>query len=608
MKKERKGEKRKLTRRTLHYYWQATKKHKGLFATGIIVTPIVTACRTALAPYFTADIIGKVSAGINPVENWSAFMWPVIGLLACYLIGSELLGHIRIWAIWKLELKVAYDLATYCFDKVCTQSMRFHSNRFSGSLVSQTNKFVGGYERLFDTLIFQILWLTFTILSTIGILAFKAPLFALVLVAVVILYTIIATVSFKKVGKLSEKYASAETKQTGQLADSMSNILAVKSYGREAHEHRRYANFSTATYNAGMNQMRAVIFRDICFGFVIIGCVVASTMFVIFGKNLGIEIATLILISDYAITIVGNLWDVNNILKSVNRVFGDAHDMTAILDTEDSVKDISSAKSIEVKKGNIEFDNITFKHADAPRAIFNDFNLKVKAGERVGLVGLSGSGKTTLTKLLLRFADVDKGKITVDGHDISKIRQISLRENIAYVPQDTALFHRSIAENIAYGRPDASREEIIHAAKLAHADEFISEMPDGYDTLVGERGVKLSGGQRQRISIARAILKDAPILVLDEATSALDSESEALIQDALDKLMKGRTSIVVAHRLSTIAGMDKIVVLEDGKILEQGSHEDLLRNRGSYYRLWSRQSGAFLNKETDDVVECEEEE
>lgn len=192
--------------------------------------------------------------------------------------------------------------------------------------------------------------------------------------------------------------------------------------------------------------------------------------------------------------------------------------MTAILDTEDSVKDISSAKSIEVKKGNIEFDNITFKHADAPRAIFNDFNLKVKAGERVGLVGLSGSGKTTLTKLLLRFADVDKGKITVDGHDISKIRQISLRENIAYVPQDTALFHRSIAENIAYGRPDASREEIIHAAKLAHADEFISEMPDGYDTLVGERGVKLSGGQRQRISIARAILKDAPILVLDEAT------------------------------------------------------------------------------------------
>ena len=271
------------------------------------------------------------------------------------------------------------------------------------------------------------------------------------------------------------------------------------------------------------------------------------------------------------------------------------------------MKDKARAKDIEVSKGAIKFDAIRFKHADAPRAIFDNFSLDVKAGERIGLVGLSGSGKTTLTKLLLRFADVEKGKIEIDGQDIKQVKQVSLREKIAYVPQDTALFHRSIAENIAYGKPDATMEEIKHAAELAHADEFIKDLPDGYETLVGERGVKLSGGQRQRISIARAILKDAPILVLDEATSALDSESEALIQDALDRLMKGRTSIVVAHRLSTIAGMDKIVVLEDGKIMEQGSHDALLKNkRGSYSRLWSRQSGAFLNKETDEVVQIEE--
>ena len=607
MTKKKKGEQRKLTLRTLHYYWQATKKHKGLFVTSILVTPIVVASRTVLVPFFTADIIGKVSAGIDPVAEWSAFAPSIFGLLACYLLGSEVLGHIRIWAVWKLELKVAYDLATYCFDKVCTQSMSFHSNRFSGSLVSQTNKFVGGYERLFDTLIFSVLWLGVSVVASIAILAIRAPLFALILVAVVVLYIIVATLSYKKVGKLSEKYASAETKQTGQLADSMSNILAVKSYGRESHEKRRYAGFSNATFDAGMNQMRAVIIRDVWFGLVLIACVVASTMFETFGTKLGMNVATLILISEYTTMILGNLWDVNNILKSVNRVFGDAHDMTEILDTEDAVKDKTKAKEMKVKKGAIKFDAIRFQHADAPHPIFDDFSLEVKAGERIGLVGLSGSGKTTLTKLLLRFADVEKGKIEIDGQDIKQVKQVSLRENIAYVPQDTALFHRSIAENIAYGKPDATIEEIKHAAELAHADEFIKDLPDGYDTLVGERGVKLSGGQRQRISIARAILKDAPILVLDEATSALDSESEALIQDALDRLMKGRTSIVVAHRLSTIAGMDKIVVLEDGKIMEQGNHEALLKNkRGSYSRLWSRQSGAFLNKETDEVAQVEE--
>ena len=607
MKKEKKGEKRKLTRRTLHYYWQATKKHKGLFVTGILATPIVVASRTVMVPYFTADIIGKVSAGIDPVAEWSAFMPSIIGLLACYLLGSELLGHIRIWAVWKLELKVAYDLATYCFDKVCTQSMRFHSNRFSGSLVSQTNKFVGGYERLFDTLIFSVLWLGISVVASVAILAVRAPLFAIILVAVVLLYTAVATLSYKKVGKLSAKYASAETKQTGQLADSMSNILAVKSYGRESHEKRRYAGFSNATFDAGMNQMRAVIIRDVWFGLVLIACVVASTMFETFGTKFGMDVATLILIAQYTSMILGNLWDVNNILKSMNRVFGDAHDMTEILDTKDAVKDKAKAKDIQVKKGAIKFNAIRFQHADAPHPIFDDFSLDVKAGERIGLVGLSGSGKTTLTKLLLRFADVSEGKIEVDGQDIKQVKQVSLRENIAYVPQDTALFHRSIAENIAYGKPDANIQEIKRAAELAHADEFIKDLPNGYDTLVGERGVKLSGGQRQRISIARAILKDAPILVLDEATSALDSESEALIQDALNRLMKGRTSIVVAHRLSTIAGMDKIVVLEDGKIMEQGSHEELLKNkRGSYSRLWSRQSGAFLNKETDEVAQIED--
>ena len=241
-------------------------------------------------------------------------------------------------------------------------------------------------------------------------------------------------------------------------------------------------------------------------------------------------------------------------------------------------------------------DKVTFTHDEGQGdTLFHDFSLTVNPGEKIGLVGSSGSGKTTLTKLLLRFADIDSGEIAIDGQDIAEVTQASLREQIAYVPQEPLLFHRSVRENIAYGRPDATDTEIEKAAKKAGAYDFIVNLQDGFDTLVGERGVKLSGGQRQRIAIARAILKNAPILILDEATSALDSESEALIQKSLETLMKNRTSIVIAHRLSTIAKLDRIIVLENGRIVEDGTHDQLLaKKRGVYAKLWARQSGGFI--------------
>lgn len=320
--------------------------------------------------------------------------------------------------------------------------------------------------------------------------------------------------------------------------------------------------------------------------------------FLIFGQGwLGISVSTLILIVTYSQKAQDELWELNSIFKDFNKTFGDAYEMTVILDTPNEVVDIKDAYELEVQNAAIDFHDVSFKHKDAKEAIFENFSLQVQPGERVGLVGVSGSGKTTLTKLLLRFADVDEGEISISEQDIKRVTQNSLRKNIAYVPQETSLFHRSIAENIAYGRPDATIDEIKQAARLANADEFISDLPGGYETLVGERGVKLSGGQRQRIAIARAILKDAPILVLDEATSALDSESEALIQEALVKLMHGRTSIVIAHRLSTVASLDRIVVLENGKIVEQGKHDELLKRKdGVYKKLWDCQSGAFIQE------------
>jgi ATP-binding cassette subfamily B protein len=282
--------------------------------------------------------------------------------------------------------------------------------------------------------------------------------------------------------------------------------------------------------------------------------------------------------------------------QQINRGFGDAHDMTLVLDEPTLVADVSGAAELVVTQGDIDCDNLTFWYADANEEskVFRDFSLRIPAGQRLGLVGRSGSGKTTLTTLLLRLSNLQAGSIRIDGQDISQVTQVSLRQQIAYVPQEPLLFHRTVSENIAYGCPGASEAAIREAAVKANALEFIEQLPQGFETITGERGVKLSGGQRQRVAIARAILANRPILVLDEATSALDSESERLIQEALRNLMEGRTSIVVAHRLSTIASLDRIIVLSEGSIVEDGTHAELVKAGGEYAYLWSRQTGAYL--------------
>lgn len=589
----------KTTGRTLHYYWQAAKKYKWYCLGCTLITPLVVFIRAILAPLIFASLIEKVSSGMPLAELLQVAVWEVIGFFVVYTFNKLVLEELRLYWCWKMELLVIYDLANMCFNTVSEQSMQFHNDRFSGSLVSQTNKFVWGFERLFDTFIWDLWPILMYILMVFCVLIPQVPWFAVGLIVFCILYALIAGLSFKRTAYLNDEEASAEAKQTGQLADSISNMISVKSYAGEAHERHRYANFSRTTFNAGRTLMRATIKRDVMFGSVQVGITALILVFLLAGREwLGISIATLILIVNYAQTIQGELWSITHIFKNINRVFGDAHEMTLILDMVDDVVDLPGADQLVMLQATVNFDHINFKHQGAKEAIFQDFSLKVKPGERIGLVGMSGSGKTTLTKLLLRFADVDEGQITISDQNIKEVTQRSLRENIAYVPQETSLFHRTIAENIAYGKLNATPEEIQRAAELANAHEFIKDLPNGYDTLVGERGVKLSGGQRQRIAIARAILKDAPILVLDEATSALDSESEALIQDALNTLMKGRTSIVIAHRLSTVANLDRIVVLEDGKIVEQGTHHQLLgKSHGVYNQLWSRQSGAFMEDE-----------
>lgn len=596
--KNQKSTEPKTVGRTMYYYWREITKYKWYALGCLLVTPAVVFIRAILAPLIFADLIEKISQGLPFEQLLATALGEVIIFLVLFAVNKLVLEELRLYWCWRMELLAMYDLSELCFDTISAQSMQFHSDRFSGSLVSQTSRFVGSFERLFDVFLWELYPSTIYIIMVVIVLAPQVPWFAIGLVLFVALYVLIAGLSFKRIGRLNEAEAEASNKQTGQLADSISNIISVKSYAKELHEKRRYTGFAEKTLDAGSDLMRATINRDIKFSSIQICITALILFFLLIGQSwLGISIATLILIVNYTQTVQGELWSVTSIFKNINRVFGDAHEMTLILDLTDDVVDAPDAVELVLKEPRVDFKDITFQHADAKAPIFEHFDLSIHPGERVGLVGVSGSGKTTLTKLLLRFADVNDGAILVSDQDIRKITQSSLRENVAYVPQETALFHRSISENIAYGKPDATPEEIQRAAKLANAHDFIMDLPEGYDTLVGERGIKLSGGQRQRIAIARAILKDAPILVLDEATSALDSESEALIQDALNKLMAGRTSIVIAHRLSTVANLDRIVVLENGKIVEQGKHHDLLEKPdGVYHHLWSRQSGAFMEE------------
>jgi ATP-binding cassette subfamily B protein len=290
------------------------------------------------------------------------------------------------------------------------------------------------------------------------------------------------------------------------------------------------------------------------------------------------------------------LWELNDIFRNLESGMSEAAQFTELLLEAPTVLDPVEPQPLAPKDSSIEFDRVTFVHGRAHEALFDRFDLRVAAGEKVGLVGRSGGGKTTVTHLLLRLMDIDGGVIRVGGQDIATLRQADLRSLIAYVPQDPVMFHRTLRDNIAFGRPEATEEEVRAAADAAHATEFIDDLPLGFDTLVGERGVKLSGGQRQRVAIARAILRRSPILLLDEATSALDSESEALIQPALLSLMEDRTAIVIAHRLSTVQRMDRLIVLDEGRVIEEGAHAELVEAGGTYAALWGHQSGGFLTE------------
>ena len=577
-------------------FWKTSVPYKHRRNLAIFFAILTVAMNLFAGPLIIAQLLSIIQH--NQLHDTKS-LWTLIALYGVSELWTSVIGNRLItYIVWTFETAMQRDLYAQCFSKLTNQTLFFHSNKFGGSLVSQTNKLVGAVESFWDTIIWSVLPLVVSLVGSIIVLSTLLWQYALFLLIFSIVFSLVVYYGSKPMAKLTKKEAKSSNKLNGQLADVISNVLAVKSSGAEATEQKFFTKTVNSWRDSSLDVMRGFLKVSTIYSSINMVIKIGAIAFAVYAaQNNLVSVASVYLIITYTGSVAHELWNMNGIMRNYNRIIGNANDMVEILQTPTTLIDKSDSK-LKVTNGEISMDKIIFTHDEGQGdTLFHDFSLEIKPGEKIGLVGASGSGKTTLTKLLLRFADIDSGKITIDGQDISEVTQASLRAKIAYVPQEPLLFHRSVRENIAYGRPDATDAEIEEAAKKAGAYDFIIGLKDGFDTMVGEHGIKLSGGQRQRVAIARAILKDAPILVLDEATSALDSESEALIQKSLETLMENRTSIVIAHRLSTIAKLDRIIVLKNGKIVEDGSHDELInKKRGVYAKLWARQSGGFIEE------------
>jgi ATP-binding cassette subfamily B protein len=493
------------------------------------------------------------------------------------------------------------DLKKQAFSYMIDHSYGFFSNNFTGSLVQRVNRYSRALERLADSFVFNVIPLLIRIVGVISVVWFINHNISLILLGLVLVFCAANFFFSRWKLKYNVERAAADSFTTAVLSDAVTNHNTIQLFTGSASEAVGFSN--VVDDQAKITRLSwdlDVVVDGVQALFMICAEFLLFFYAVQFWEKGTITIGSFVLIQVYLLGLGGRLWNFSRIIRDFYEGMADAKEMVEILNLPYEIQDVYDAVTLEVPRGKIEFKNIKFGFLEG-KQVLEKMSVVINAGEKVALVGPSGAGKSTFVRLLLRLYDVQGGMITIDGQDITQVTQESLRRNISLVPQDPILFHRTLMENIRYGRKDATDAEVLEAAKQAHCDEFIQALPYRYETYVGERGIKLSGGERQRVAIARAILRNAPILMLDEATSSLDSHSEYLIQDALDKLMEGKTTIVIAHRLSTIRKMDRILVIEDGKIIQEGSHEELSGKEGGlYHKLWNLQAGGFLIEESED--------
>ena len=482
------------------------------------------------------------------------------------------------------------------------QSYGFFQNEFSGRIATKVMQTALAVRDTVMKLLDVMLFVAIYMVTALILVASADPRLCIPLIIWLFFYIIVQRYFVPKMKKIAMVQADARSLMTGRIVDSYTNIITLKLFSHSNRESAYIRDGMSEFLNTVHPQMRLVTKLNICLWALNMSLVFSTAALGIYlWLNGSITPGAIAIVMSLAIRLTSMshwiLWEISGLFENI----GTVQDGINTLSVPSKVNDKPNAIALNVNRGDIIFDSVNFSY-NTNEAVFENLDLQIPAGEKVGIVGRSGAGKSSLVSLLLRFYDIQSGAITIDGHNIERVRQESLRSNIAMVTQDTSLLHRSVRENIMFGRPEATEEEMVVAAKKAQAHDFILSLRDnvgrgGYDAHVGERGVTLSGGQRQRIAIARVLLKDAPILVLDEATSALDSEVEAAIQLSLYQLMEGKTVIAIAHRLSTIAAMDRLIVFDEGKIIEQGTHQELLRKNGIYTKLWGHQSGGFLGFE-----------
>ncbi|HJT03796.1 MAG TPA: ABC transporter ATP-binding protein [Pseudonocardiaceae bacterium] len=580
----------------LRYYGRELARNRLVAVPALVLPALANICLLYLAPLIVAQLAGRLAGG---TDSSAATALPyVLGFTALLLL-TELLWRAGVHCLNRTDGRGIENLYVVAMDKLLAKDAAFFHDNFAGSLTKRALSFAAQFEEFVDTLAFNVVASILPLAFASVVLWRYDPLLVVVLVSLIVVTGLVIAPLIRRRQALVDQREAAIARVSGHVADSLMNMETVRAFAAEDHEateHQTrvaearmlsirswdYANLRIDTLVAPMSVLTNVL-----------GLVVAVSLG---GGRLGVE--AIVVTFAYYTNATRIMFEFNQIYRRLESSLTEAAQFTELLLTSPTVVDPISPEPLRPAAADVRFEQVSFAHAGAP-PLFTGLDLTVPSGTKVGLVGRSGGGKSTLSRLLLRMMDVDGGRILIGGQDISRLRQADLRSLIAYVPQDPAMFHRTLRDNIAFARPGASDAEIHGAARAAHVSEFAEALPDGLDTLVGERGIKLSGGQRQRVAIARAILRNAPILLLDEATSALDSESELLVQQALWQLMEGRTALVVAHRLSTVARMDQLVVLDRGRIVEQGTHAELLGRRGTYAKLWHHQSGGFLADNAD---------
>lgn len=580
------------TKKTLQTFLRFSSKYKKT-GTALSLLIIFASITNSIIPIFYKNFFNFLTQSQNKDL--------VVNNLISTLVIIFILLFIR-WLFWRIasfltadfKSKVITDLSNKCFSYIHKHSFSYFNDTFAGSLVKRIKSYTRAFEVISDQIIFELLPLVCNISVIIIVLFYSNKLLALGIIGWIFIFLLVIWVFTKYKLKYDLQRNTYETQNTSLLSDTITNHANIKLFNGYKSEIKRYVKSNDdfrkiikLTWNL------ANVFEAVQAFFTLILEVGVFFFAIYLWRQNKLTLGDFVLIQTYLVTIYTQLWDFGRVLRRIYESLADAEEMTVVLNSPHEITDVNSAKKLRVTKGQIDYKNIEFSYIKGHRVI-NNLSLSIKPKETIALVGPSGAGKTTMIKLLLRLHNLSNGQISIDNQDVKLVTQESLRQNISLVPQDPILFHRTLMENIRYGRPSATDKEVINAAKLAHCHEFITKFQNGYQTYTGERGVKLSGGERQRVAIARAILRNAPILIFDEATSNLDSESERLIQDSLSVLIKEKTVIFIAHRLSTVRKVDRIIVINKGEIIEEGTHEDLVDKEGSLYqKLWRIQAGGF---------------